>query len=182
MPSSRDPPLCLSQTPRNLIVFNTTSLIALLSKSLLHPTQRSCRHWRMAVLATRWWIVHQEGALQGWLGCMLTVCHQLVCPARSLVLSVFRCLFPSQLPATDWITLFWNILAFNLQSLKDSPQVCWMYSLSRYPFRNPYLILIVRLNSWFLKVVLVILLSDIVPVIMMVGVRYNPFLFATTYS
>ena len=39
--------------------------------------------------------------------------------------------------------------------------------------------LIVRLKSWFLKVVLAILSSKIIPVIMMVGVRYNLFPFAT---
>ena len=42
--------------------------------------------------------------------------------------------------------------------------------------------LIVRLKSWFLKVVLVVLSSKIVPVIMMAGVRYNPFLFAFTHN
>ena len=129
MPSSGDPPLCLSQTPRNLIVFNTTSFAhRSVVKIPLAPnsSRRSCRRRRMAALATRWWIVHREGALRCWLGCTLTVCFQLVCSARPLVLSLFQCLCSSQLPAQDWITLFWDILALNLQSLKDASPLEWV--------------------------------------------------------
>ena len=114
---------------------------------------------------------------------MLTVCHQLICPALSLVLSVFQCLCSSQLPAKEWITFF---LKNSNSSVQLTVSKGLAISLLNVQFEwvsisNPCSMLIVRLMSWFLKVVLVVLSSKIVAV-MMVGVRYNPFPFATIYS